>query len=106
MAEKTFAAFFSYVHDDDKHDNGRITKLRQMLEEEVRALSGEDFVIFQDYEDIHWGQKWEERLNGALDGSTFLISVVTPRYLRREFCRKEVLRFSEREKQLNRNDLL
>ena len=106
MADKTFAAFFSYVHDDDTHDNGRITKLRQTLEEEVRALSGEDFEIFQDYEDIHWGQKWEERLNGALDGSTFLISVVTPRYLRKEFCRKEVLRFSERENQLNRNDLL
>jgi len=106
MSEKTFAAFFSYVHDDDAHDNGRITKLRQMLEEEVRALSGEDFEIFQDYEDIHWGQKWEERLNGALDGSTFLISVVTPRYIRREFCRKEILRFLEREKQLKRNDLV
>lgn len=106
MSEKTFAAFFSYVHDDDAHDNGRITKLRQMLEEEVRALSGEDFEIFQDYEDIHWGQKWEERLNGAIDGSTFLISVVTPRYLRKEFCRKEILRFIGRERQLNRNDLV
>jgi len=106
MADKTFAAFFSYVHDDDTHDNGRITKLRQMLEEEVRALSGEDFEIFQDYEDIHWGQKWEERLNGALDGSTLLISVVTPRYIKKEFCRKEVLRFLERESKLGRNDLV
>ena len=106
MAEKTFAAFFSYVHDDDTHDNGRVTKLRQMLEEEVRALSGEEFEIFQDYEDIHWGQKWEQRLNHALDGSTFLISVVTPRYIRKEFCRKEMLRFLERENRLGRNDLV
>lgn len=106
MTEKMFAAFFSYVHDDDKRDNGRLTKLREMLEEEVRALSGEEFEIFQDYEDIHWGQKWEERINRALDDSTFLIPVVTPRYIRKEFCRKELLQFLERENALSRNDLV
>ena len=103
---ENFAAFFSYVHADDEHDNGRITRLRQMLENEVQAVTGEAFEIFQDKDDIHWGQKWEERLTSALDGSTFLIVVVTPRYLNSEYCRNEFNRFLERERQLKRHDLI
>ncbi|MGC1376670.1 MAG: TIR domain-containing protein, partial [Anaerolineales bacterium] len=103
---ENFAAFFSYVHADDEHDNGRITRLRQTLENEVQAVTGDAFEIFQDKDDIHWGQKWEERLNSALDGSTFLIVVVTPRYLNSPYCCDEFNRFLERERQLGRNDLI
>ncbi|HLO17422.1 MAG TPA: right-handed parallel beta-helix repeat-containing protein [Anaerolineales bacterium] len=106
MAEKTFAAFFSYVHADDEHDNGRLTAIRKWLEEEISAQTGESFEIFQDRDDIHWGHAWEERINSTLDSSTFLIAVVTPRYLRSAYCRKEFERFTEREKKLKRNDLI
>ncbi len=106
MAEEKFAAFFSYVHQDDDHDDGRISKIRKWLENEISAQTGEDFQIFQDRSDISWGDAWEERINGALDGSTFLIAIITPRYLKSVYCRKEFQRFTKREKELSRNDLI
>ena len=103
---ENYAAFFSYVRADDEHDNNRLSNLRQMLEDEVQAITGEAFEIFQDDQDIHWGQKWQDRLNSAVDGTTFLIVVVTPRYLKRKACRDELERFLERERRLGRDDLI
>ena len=106
MAKEKFAAFFSYVHQDDEHDQGRLTKIREWFEGEISAQTGEPFEIFQDRDDISWGDAWEDRINGALDGSTFLIAVITPRFLKSAYCRKEFLRFAKREKELGRNDLI
>ena len=53
-------AFLSYVRSDDEHDWGRITKLRQRLEGEVKIQTGRPFAIFQDRNDIIWGQQWAE----------------------------------------------
>ena len=106
MAKEEFAAFSSYVHQDDEHDGGRLTKIREWFEGEISAQTGEAFEIFQDREDIKWGNAWEERINGALDGCTFLIAVITPRFLKSAYCRKEFQRFTKREKELGRNDLI
>lgn len=103
---ENFAAFFSYVRADDEHENHRITRLREKLAGEVRMITGEEFAIFQDNLDTHWGQNWEERLNTTLDGTTFLIIAVTPSYLKRPACRGELERFLQREKELGRNDLI
>jgi len=51
-------AFMSYVHFDDTHENGRLTQFRERLSAEVRMQTGEEFPIFQDRNDIRWGQNW------------------------------------------------
>ncbi len=108
MAKKTRspASFFSYVQLNDKHDSGRLTKLRERLEKEVEVHTGEPFPIFQDRNDISWGQAWKERIEDAIDSSTFLIVIVTPSYLKSPACRKEFDLFLKREKKLRRNDLI
>lgn len=45
------AAFLSYVQLNDKHDNGRLTELRERLEHEVQMHTGELFPVFQDRND-------------------------------------------------------
>jgi len=104
--QKNPIAFFSYVHLNDHQDDGRLTELRKRLEREVEVQTGAPFPIFQDRNDIKWGQLWKERIEGGIDGSTFLIAVVTPSYLNSEACRDEFNRFLEREKKLKRNDLI
>lgn len=99
-------AFMSYVHFDDKHENGRLSEFRERLSGEVQIQSGEEFPIFQDRNDILWGQNWQERIEESLDAATFLIPILTPSFLKSAFCRKEVERFLEREKQLGRQDLI
>lgn len=106
MSEQPPAAFLSYTRFDDEHDGGRISLLRATLEGEIRAQTGEQVTIFQDRNDVLWGQNWEARIDLGIDSSTFLIPVITPNFFRSPFCRKEFLRFLEREKILGRADLI
>jgi F-box protein 11 len=96
----------SYVRFDDQHDNGRLTQFRERLSGEVRIQTGEEFPIFQDRNDILWGQNWKERVEESLDQVTFLIPIVTPSFFLSPACRSELEQFIDREKQLDRNDLI
>lgn len=104
--QRTPIAFMSYVRFDDEHENGRLTDFRKRLSGEVRMQTGEDFSIFQDRNDIQWGQNWKERIQDSIDGVTFLIPIITPGFFISESCRAELERFLERERNLKRNDLI
>ena len=69
-------------------------------------LTGEVFPIFQDREDILVGQRWRDRILNTINGSTLLIVIITPSFLRSSSCREEVQLFVERERRLNRDDLI
>jgi F-box protein 11 len=100
------AAFLSYVRFDDEHEDGRLSEFRKRLSGEVRVQTGEEFPIFQDRNDISWGQNWQKRIDESIDHSTFLICILTPGFFKSDACRKEVERFIEREKKLGRGDLI
>lgn len=103
---QTPLAFMSYVNEDDKYANGKITKFREHLSRAVKAHSGKPFEIFQDKDDIKWGQPWQERINDALDATLFLIPIITPLFFNSTPCREELERFLKREKKLGRGDLI
>ncbi|MFM9965660.1 MAG: toll/interleukin-1 receptor domain-containing protein [Planctomycetaceae bacterium] len=98
--------FLSYARSDDEHDKGRITEIRQRLSGEVRIQTGESFHIFQDRDDIAWGQQWQLRIFESLDEVTFLIPILTPGFFKSEPCRSELQRFLDRERELHRADLI
>ena len=100
------AAFLTYVRFDDEHENGRVTEFCKRLGGEVRVQTGEPFRIFQDRNDIAWGQQWRARIDESLDAVTFLLAVITPGFFKRAECRRELERFLEREKKLGRGDLI
>jgi len=106
MTERQPIAFMSYVRSDDEHDDGRITTFRKRLEGEVRMHTGMPFAIFQDRNDISWGQHWEERINKSLSDVTFLIPVLTPRFFRSPACRSELESFLLKESTLGANNLI
>jgi parallel beta-helix repeat protein len=99
-------AFMSYVRRDDQHENSRLTQFRERLSGEVGLQTGEEFPIFQDHNDIAWGEQWQQRIDGSLDAVTFLIPILTPGFFRRPACRAELERFLKREEQLGRYDLI
>jgi len=106
MMKKRPAAFISYVRLDDKHDNGYLTEFCERLSEEVHVQTGEEFPIFQDRDNILWGQNWKARIEESLDEVTFLIPIITPSFFKSRGCRSELERFLEREEKLTRNDLI
>ena len=103
---KTFAAFLSYVRNDDFHDNGRITDLRRRLSAEVQMQTGREFQIFQDRTDIFIGEQWRVRIETSINGTTLLIAIITPSFLQSEACREEISLFAKREESLGRSDLI
>jgi hypothetical protein len=71
------AAFMSYVRFNDQHDDGQLTQFRERLAAEVRVQTGEEFAIFQDRNDIAWGQNWQTRIDETLDAVTLLLVIIT-----------------------------
>jgi cobaltochelatase CobT len=106
MAPRQPIAFLSYVRSDDDHDEGRITAFRTRLEGEVRMQTGKPFPIFQDRNDIAWGQHWEERIGKSLYDVTFLIPVITPSFFQSPNCLSEFNAFYLKEKTLGVNRLI
>ncbi len=100
------AAIMSYARFDDQHDDGQLTAFRERLAAEVRVQTGEDFLIFQDRNDIAWGQNWQQRIDQALDTVTLLLAIITPGFFRSPHCRGETQRFLDREHALGRGELI
>lgn len=108
MAKKKLEpiAFLSYVREDDSHEDGRLSDFREQLGGELKFQTGDKFAIFQDRNDIGWGENWQRRIDDSIDAATFLIPVITPRYFKSRACRNELERFLAREKKLKRDDLI
>lgn len=96
-------ALMSYTPFDDRDED--LTRLRENLSKEVMSLTGKEFPIFQQA-DIQWGQHLQERIETAINEVTFFIPVITPSFFRSDDCRKEFQLFLQREKKLQRNDLI
>lgn len=99
-------AFMSYVRFNDQHDEGRLTRFRERLSAEVEAQTAEQFPIFQDRNDIYWGQAWRERIESSVDHVAFLIPIITPSFFRSPACRAEVERFISREQKSNKTSFV
>lgn len=55
--------FWSYVHDDDNAEGGRICRLARDIVDQYQMLTGEEIhLLFQDKEDIQWGDKWRKEI--------------------------------------------
>lgn len=91
MSEINPAAFMSYAQADDVRR--LLTQFRENLSAEVRVQTGEEFPIFQDRKDIHWGEQWKRRIEESLDAVTFLIPIVTPSFFKSTACRSELQQF-------------
>ncbi len=100
------AAFMSYVRFNDQHDDGQLSQFRERLAAEVRAQTGQEFEIFQDRNDIAWGQNWQQRIDEALDEVTLLLVIITPSLFHSPACRAEFGKFVDRECALGRADLI
>ncbi|WP_433616707.1 TIR domain-containing protein [Dactylosporangium sp. CA-139114] len=100
----TLGAFLSYSRKDDRHDGEFITRFLRLVREEVKQQSRLEFYIFQDKADINWGDEWASSIEHALAASTFLIPVITPRYLASSNCRDEFTTFHQLEQARGHND--
>jgi len=101
--------FFSYSREDDEGSGGRLSKLRERIQEELRSQLGRtkaDFRLWQDKTAIAHGKLWEDEIKSAIAESVFFIPIVTPTAVRSHHCKFEFDSFLAREKELGRRDLV
>ena len=101
--------FFSYSREDDEGSGGKLSKLRERIQEELRLQLGrtmKDFRLWQDKVAIAHGGLWEDRIKSAIAESVFFIPIITPTAVVSPYCKFEFDSFLAREKELGRSDLV
>lgn len=104
MAE--IAGFWSYTHDDNGRDRGRVLRLAELLTDEFALITGSTLEVFVDRNSLKWGDEWTLRIENALATTTFFIPVITPLYFKSEECRKELLGFVGHARSVGAEDLV
>jgi hypothetical protein len=101
--------FFSYSREDDEAYKGRLSALREAIQQELGAqlgLSRSSFRLWQDKEAVAPGKLWEAEIQAAVEQSVFFIPIVTPRAINSVYCKFEFEAFLARECALGRADLV
>jgi hypothetical protein len=101
--------FFSYSREDDEDSGGRLSKLRERIQAELRLQLGrtrKDFRLWQDKVAIAHGELWEDTIKKGVSESVFFIPIITPTAVRSSYCKFEFESFLKREKELDRNNLI
>ncbi len=100
--------FWSYTRQDDQESHGRMAALRRILARELQSRmgTGEQVLMFQDIGTVNAGGDWQDKITDALAEASFLVVVITPAYLRSQWCVEELLHFHAREQALGRSDLI
>src|SRR5215471_19773503 len=101
--------FFSYSREDDEDSGGKLSKLRERIQAELRSQLGRtkaDFRLWQDKIAIAHGELWEDTIRKGVAESVFFIPIITPTAVRSSFCKFEFETFLAREKELGRSNLV
>src|SRR5262245_14511216 len=101
--------FFSYSREDDEDSGGKLSKLRERIQAELRGQLGrtkKDFRLWQDQAAIAHGTMWEDEIKSAIAESVFFIPIITPTTVRSHHCKFEFDAFLAREKELGRSNLV
>jgi hypothetical protein len=99
-----FEIFCSYARGDD--DDGWVARFIISIAATCRKLTGQAPRIFVDRESLLTADLWETKIRSALEASQVVIAVVSPSYIRSEWCEREWMLFSRREKELREQKLL
>jgi len=98
--------FWSYVHDDDDADYGRISQLARDVRAQFEMLTGESINLFLDRDQLVWGDDWRPKIDASLSSIAFFVPVITPRFFRSEECRREFNFFARSAERLGVKELV
>lgn len=90
--------FISYAHVDDtplmEEEAGWITKFHKTLDALVKQIMGDELDIWRDPK-LQGNDYFSDTLVEALPKSAVLVSVLSPRYVKSEWCLKELETFTQ-----------
>ncbi|MGI9503330.1 MAG: toll/interleukin-1 receptor domain-containing protein, partial [Geminicoccaceae bacterium] len=94
MAETV--AFFSYARQDEEATWGLLSSIHNELQNLVQLKTVDQISVFRDEERIELGDDWQNELESHLMQAHILVPILTPTYLSRPWCRRELEHFLDR----------
>jgi hypothetical protein len=98
--------FWSYVHDDNDAEGGRIVQLANDVCDQFQMITGEKINLFLDKNSLEWGNNWQKSIDGNLNQVAFFIPIITRRFFLSSECRKELKTFASKATALGENELI
>ncbi len=101
MADEDVFIFLSYAHDDDlatgasEDEVGFVTFLNKMLELKLRDLGATRAKIWIDRRRISDGDLFDDVIDDGLRKADLLVVVMSPNWMQRPYCRKELEAFAD-----------
>lgn len=99
-----FEIFCSYAHADN--DDNWVEEFVGRLAGTYRRLTGLAPDVFLDRESLITADIWQTKIRSALEASQVLLAVVSPSFVRSEWCRREWDAFTDREIAFREQELL
>jgi hypothetical protein len=96
--------FLSYCQDDNY--DGKLSRLKDRFEKELKVVSGKKYIVFQDIKSIGWGENWRNKINNELKATPFLLPIITPSFFSSQVCCDELSEFIKIELKRKRDDLI
>ena len=91
--------FWSYKHEDNQAEGGRVIELANDIVEQYSLISGDTIKLIIDKDHLEWGDKWRKKIDESLETVAFFIPVLTPRYFKSIECRRELRYIIDKSKQ-------
>lgn len=93
----TTDVFISYAHIDDatfiKGDDGWVTSFHTALQTRLGQVLGEQVNIWRDNEQLQGNDMFADKIINQFEHTAIMVSVITPRYVKSEWCNREVDEF-------------
>lgn len=94
--------FISYAHFDNdrilKEPEGWVEKLHHDLVHRVRVRLGKDPRVWLDEGEIRSHEDFETKISRRVGKTAILLSIISPSFIQREWCRRELTEFIEQAK--------
>jgi hypothetical protein len=101
MADEDVLIFLSYAHDDDltlsasDDEPGFVSFLYQMLQLKLRDLGATQAKIWLDHRRVSDGDQFDDVIDEGLKKAELLVVVMSPNWMKRPYCRKELDAFAD-----------
>ena len=105
MKTNRTVVFVSYSPFDLRHDEVHLVPLLERLSEELRLLTRGRAELFYD-RGISPGNRWTSVLDQYLVRAGVFLALLTPKYFKSTYCRREAERFLGVEAELGRSDMV
>ena len=96
--KKQYDVFISYAHADAEGPAAAeiVKQIKTEIEAALQPVSSHPFA-FLDSEALQWGMDWNSRITECISNCRVFVYLLSPNYLRSEYCRRERLIWAQQE---------